>query len=97
MARRIIWSHKAVYVFNRILEFYFQRNGSKIYSSRLNKEIRETISLLIKHPFIGKKTESDHLRVIIKGELKIFYQVGENDILILMIWDSRQDPDSLNL
>ena len=97
MVKRIIWSVKAVSVFSKILDFYYQRNGTKAYSSGLNNEVRETIALLKKHPFLGRKTEFDHVRVLIKGDYKIFYQIMEKEILILMIWDSRQDPTDLNL
>jgi len=46
MVKRIIWTLKAVSVFNKILDYYFQRNGSKVNSSILNKEIKETVNLL---------------------------------------------------
>ena len=97
MARRIIWTLKAISIFTLILEFYYQRNGTKTYSSSLNKEIKKTISLLKSHPFLGRKTESDHVRVLIKGDFKIFYQVEKHDVIILMIWDCRQDPETFHL
>ena len=97
MVKRIIWSVKAVFIFNRILEFYYQRNGNKTYSNRLNKEIKASVALLKKHPFLGRKTETLHLRVLIKGDYKIFYAIFENDIIILMVWDCRLDPESFHL
>jgi toxin YoeB len=96
MVRRIIWSDKAASFFNSILEYYFQRNGTKTYSSNLNREIKEYIALLKKHPLLGRKTETIHVRVLIKGDLKIFYQIGTDEIIILMIWDTRQDPAKLS-
>ena len=97
MVKRIIWSLKAISLFTRILEFYYQRNGTKTYSSSLNKEIKETIALLKKHPFLGRKTGTAHVRALIKGDFKIFYRIDENEIIILMIWDCRQDPETFLL
>jgi len=59
MARRIIWSKLALDVYNKILEFYNQRNGNKIYSRKLNQEIKHTISLLKEQPNLGKVTQTD--------------------------------------
>jgi len=97
MVKRIIWSEKAVAVFNSILEFYYQRNGTKTYCSALTKEIKETINLFKKFPGIGRKTAITNVRVLIKGDMKIFYQITQNEIIILMIWDCRQDPATFPL
>ena len=97
MVRRITWTKKAFTVFQKILEFYYQRNGTKTYSSRLNIEIKELIYLLRKHPFLGRKTEIEDIRVLVKGDYKIFYRVDKSDIVILLVWDCRQNPESLKL
>ena len=97
MVKRIVWTQRAIAIFQNILEYYFVRNGTKTYSSILNKEIKELISFLKKHPFLGRKTEIDHIRVLIKGEYKIFYRIDKQEIIILLIWDCRPNPDSLNL
>ena len=57
MVRRIVWTNRADKIFTQVLKFYIDRNGSKTYSRKLNEEINEIIGLLIKHPFLGKKTE----------------------------------------
>jgi plasmid stabilization system protein ParE len=97
MVKRIIWTNRAVSVFQKILEYYYLRNGTKTYSSNLNKEIKDLVSLLSKHPFLGRKTEMEHLRVLIKGDYKIFYRIEKKEIIILLIWDCRQNPGSLKL
>ena len=96
MVRRIVWTSKADEIFTRILEYYIERNGSKTYSRKLNNEVKEIISLLSKHPFLGAKTEIEDLRVIIQGDYKIFYQVNLKEIIIHLVWDCRQNPDDLN-
>jgi len=97
MARRIIWSDKAEKVFREILEFYYKRNGTKTYSKKLNSEIKKLINLLKKQAFIGKITDNKSIRVLIKGDFKIFYRVEQNEIIILMVWDCRQDINELKL
>jgi len=64
MARRIVWISRADEIFTHILKFYVERNGSKTYSRKLNKEVKEIINLLIKHPFLGTKTDFENLRVL---------------------------------
>lgn len=97
MVRRIIWSEKAKIVFQEILAFYYKRNGTKTYSKKLNSEIKKLISLLKKQAFIGRLTDIDNVRVLIKDNFKIFYKIEQNRIVILLVWDCRQDPNDLKI
>lgn len=97
MARRIIWSKLALDVYNKILEFYNQRNGNKVYSRKLNREIKHTISLLKKQPNLGKVTQIDNIKVLIHGDYKIIYEIRRKEIIITMVWDTRQYPEKLNI
>jgi toxin YoeB len=95
MAKRIIWSRQAERVFNKILEFYIDRNGSKTYSRKLNQEVHDLLSHISRQPFIGIKTENKNIRVVIKGYYKIFYQIEDENLIVLLVWDSRQDQESI--
>jgi plasmid stabilization system protein ParE len=97
MAKRIIWSESAERIFTQILEFYIERNGSKVYSRKLNDEVLTLLSILSKQPFLGIRTEIIDVRLFIKRNYKIFYQIEEEKIIILLIWDCRQNPQGLNL
>lgn len=97
MAKRIVWTSKADAVFTKILEFYSERNGSKTYSRKLNKEIHANIKLLSKYPLLGIKTNQSSIYVLIKGHYKIFYELKLDEIIIHLIWDTRQNPSSLKL
>ena len=48
MAKRIIWTDRADKTFTKILEFYIERNSSKMYSSKLNKEVQALLSVISK-------------------------------------------------
>jgi hypothetical protein len=95
MVKRIIWTKIADEIFTRVLEFYVERNGSKTYSRKLNKEVGEIIYLLRKNPFLGTKTDINGIRVLIKGDYKIFYQIHSKELVIHLVWDCRQNPDDL--
>ncbi len=97
MVRRITWTRKADRVFTSILEFYIRRNVTKTYSRKINSEINKLLNLLTKQPFLGKKTDTENLRVIIHREFKIFYRIELTEIIILMVWDCRQNPEDFKL
>ncbi len=67
MAKGVIWTSQADRIFTKILEFYIERNGSKAFSRKLNNQVNSLISILVKQPFIGTKTEIKGVRVFIKG------------------------------
>ena len=95
MAKRIVWTSKADQIYSEILKFYVQRNGSKTFSKKLNNEVKKLLLLLSRHPFLGKKTGLTNARVLIKGNYKIFYKIYSEELVILLFWDSRQNPEKL--
>jgi toxin YoeB len=96
MVKRIIWSSLASEIYTNILQYYFERNGNKIYSRKLNSRIKKTIFLISNYPYLGRKTEIENVREFYEDNLKIIYQIRPLEIVILMIWDIRQDPENLN-
>jgi len=76
-----------------ILEFYIARNKSKEYSKKLYKLINKEIKLLIKYPELGLKTSEELVRGLIIQDYIIYYEIGEDKIIIHTIWDSRQNPE----
>lgn len=95
--RKIIWSPKARLDLICILDFYFKRNGSIIYSRKLNSRIRSSIRLLVKFADIGFKTDVESIRVLIVGDYYIFYRLNSETVEIITIWDSRQNPASFKI
>ena len=53
--------------------------------------------LLEKHPEIGIKVDVKNMRNLIQGDFGIFYEIKSETIEIITIWDSRQDPEKLNI
>ncbi|MBF9255138.1 type II toxin-antitoxin system RelE/ParE family toxin [Pontibacter sp. 172403-2] len=93
--KRIVWSKEARLDFKATLEFYNERNGSSTYSRKLADEIVNIIEKLQINNFLGSKTSEPQVRVLVKGTFSIFYELKEEEILILVIWDTRRNPDEL--
>ncbi|WP_429412108.1 type II toxin-antitoxin system RelE/ParE family toxin [Roseimarinus sediminis] len=70
-----------------------QRSKSATYSKKLNAEIDKGIKLISRNPLIGTKTDYDTARALITGNYQIIYEIFNQLLLIIMIWDCRQDPD----
>ena len=97
MAKRIIWSTHAVADRIQILDYWYQRIGNKNYSKKLDKSLKEIISTLANFPKLGRKLDDMEERFMVKECYQIFYLEKEDTIEILHIWDSRRNPDDLEL
>ncbi|MBD3749690.1 MAG: type II toxin-antitoxin system RelE/ParE family toxin [Sphingobacteriales bacterium] len=94
---KIAWSIEAKQDLYDILEFYLLRNGNANHSKKLSQNIFSSIQNLIKNPFLGRPTELQNVRVLIKSDYEIIYEKLDQVILIIMIWDSRQNPTKKDL
>ena len=90
---KIEWSTDAKSDLFDILDFYIQRNKSTTYSKKLNAEINKSIKLISRTPLIGTKTDYDTVRALITGDYQIIYEIYDQLLLIVMIWDCRRDPE----
>lgn len=95
--QKIVWSHRARIKLYEVLEFYSERNKSKTYSKKLYTKFSKELSLLLKQPEIGIKTELETVRGLIVDEYILFYEVTSEMIIVHTIWDSRQNPDDLKI
>lgn len=97
MAKQIIWSPRARRELKEILEYWSQRNKSHSYSRKLTKLFKEATQLILEHPNMGKLTTDKTARFKIVRDYLMIYEMIEEKIHILTIWDTRQDPDKLKL
>lgn len=93
--RRIVWSTTAKLQLKAIFEYFNIRNKSKLYSLKLNSLIQTELKILLLQPKIGKKTDSINVRGLLIETYYVFYELNETDIIILSVWDTRQDPKRL--
>src|SRR5690554_5720200 len=97
MAKRVIWSREALADRIQILDYWYQRLGSKEYSRKLDNTFKEVVLLLSHFPFLGRKLENRDERFFIKDHYQVFYLDDEETIKILHIWDTRRDPQDFPL
>ena len=89
---KIEWSIEARLDLIDILEFYIKRNSSNSYSKKLNSKINRSLKLITNNPLIGLKSQIESVRALITVDYQIVYEISDNIILIVMIWDCRRDP-----
>jgi toxin YoeB len=97
MAKRIVWTDKAQSDRFSIFEYWNNRNKSKQYSKKLNSLINETLTVVSKHPLVGKRTDIENVRAKLLRDYLIVYEETENVIVVLTIWDNRRNPVSLEV
>ncbi len=98
MAERIIvWSENAKFELREIFEYFNFRNKSKIYSLKLNRLIQTELKLLLQNPEIGKITNTLNIRGLFIENYYIFYEINQKHIVILSVWDIRQNPERLKI
>lgn len=93
MVRQIVWTLNAQEDRRRIFKYWNNRNKSTIYSKKLNMLFIENLKLVGKRPYIGKRTDKDNVRAKIVKDYMIFYEITDSHIVVLTIWDCRQDPE----
>ena len=95
MAKQVVWSLRAQTDRKEILTYWLLRNKSNSYGKKLNQLFKESIKIIVDFPQIGKLTDDTNTRIKIVKDYLIIYEETETQILILTIWDSRQDPNKL--
>ncbi len=95
MAQRIVWSKEAQDDFLATLGFYAERNGSKTYSEKLAGQIQEAVERLREYPLIGRPTNDEKIRILRQDNYQIYYESNNEEIVILVVWDMRRNPEEL--
>mgnify|MGYP001212068024 FL=1 len=95
MVKQIIWSRRAQNDRKQILEYWRNRNKSNTYSKKLDKRFREALNIIRDYPQVGKHTDDQKARIKIVKDYLLISEETEDSIILLTIWDSRQDPEKL--
>ena len=94
MVRRIEWTHEAQKSKLDILQYWVNRNKSNVFAKKLNKLIYDSLKTIVKFPDLGRPTEISDIKYIIVRDYDIFYRELTDSIHVLLIWDSRRNPNS---
>lgn len=95
MAKKVVWSLRARRDRKDIFNYWNKRNKSNHYSIHLNQLFRDAVSIISNSPKIGKITEEENIRIKIVRDYLIIYEEFENEIHILTIFSSHQNPANL--
>jgi hypothetical protein len=93
--RELIWSKHADIQLYELLVFFKNRNKSNVYSAKLYKRFNAELEKTLTIPDIGIKTRLKNIRGLIAGNYILYYEIFEDRIIVLKIWDCRKDPDKL--
>ena len=93
MVERLVWSVLAQKQKKEIFDYWNKRNKSKIYSRKLNKLFNKESEMLLFYPNIGYETNFENVRIKLIIDYRLVYQIKENEIRILTIWDTRRNPE----
>jgi plasmid stabilization system protein ParE len=94
MVRRLIWSIEARNSRKKIFDYWNNRNKSKVYSRKLNLLFNTNLKIVIQLPEFGKPTFQENTKFIITSHFEIIYKITPNEIVVLDIWDTRQNPQN---
>jgi plasmid stabilization system protein ParE len=95
--RKVVWTKDSEVQLQGILEFFTLRNKSSVYSRKLYKKFKTELLSVSKKPELGIKTQLDQIRGLIIEDYILFYEILEDRIVILNVWDCRQNPVKLNI
>ena len=95
--RKLIWSPQSKIELLDILDYYKKRNGNANYSRKLYTQIQELLELCRTHSFIGKRTDIENVRLLIVDNFLLFYEIEDTKLIVLTIWDSRRNPNDLQI
>ena len=96
---KVFWSDFSIKILIEIHKFYKEQAGLKI-ADKIKTGIFKSTKQLIKHPFSGQeelllKSLNQGHRYIVEGNYKIIYKPIPEGILIVDIFDSRQNPTKI--
>jgi toxin YoeB len=94
--RKINWSSNALMDLLEIIQYYNNRNKSKIYSTKLNSEIKlilKTIDFTVSLP---QKTAIPNLFYFTHKHITVCFEIHENELKIQLVIDDRRNPQLIN-
>src|SRR5690606_7251879 len=96
--REIKWTLRARVERDEILDFWYLKNKSILYSEKLNTLFWTTISLIAEHPEAGKTLNKERaIYYILVKSYRIYYHFTAKEFTVLSIWDTRRNPEKIKI
>lgn len=94
----LLWSSEALKNLESIF-LYLEQNWTQRELKKFAKLLDKQMKLIEGNPFLFEKSEKsiDIRRSVLTKHITIYYQIKFSEIQILTLFDSRQNPDKLNL
>ncbi len=95
MVEQVVWNKRAAKIFNEIVD-YLLENVSEASAENFINNTFELIDKLRKYPEIGRKSKiKETVRQYKIDKFKrLYYRIHGNKLIIVYIFDQRQNPDS---
>lgn len=95
--RKIVWTKNSEIQLKEILIYFKNRNKSSHYSIKLYRQFKDKLKIVADKPELGIQTKFEKVRGLIVGDYILFYEILEDRILVLKVWDCRQNPENLDI
>lgn len=97
MAAKLTWSERADRELHDILCYWENRNGSPTYSTKLYGLINHSLEMVCSFSLSGQMTTTEGVRSVIVKDYRILYELRPDEIYVMTIFDTRQDPKKLEV
>ena len=96
---KVIWTRSALLELQEIYEYYLENVGFQM-AENIRKAVLTSTKQLGENPLSGiseKKLsdEGKEYRSIIRGHYKIIYRIGNDELKVVDVFDTRQNPPKL--
>lgn len=98
----VVFSSEYYISIEEIYSFWEDYTKSNSYTKKINQEIERTIEIIKENPngfsIVKGHTKLKNVRAVnILGVFSLFYQVREENILMLLLWDNRRNPENIKI
>ena len=93
MAKIIVnWSERATDELYETLDYYTARNKSKVYSTKLHKEIQTVLKSLDFSIALPQRTTKPNIFNFTHKHISVFFSFLDNTIFVKSVSDDRRNP-----
>jgi toxin YoeB len=93
MVKKIRWTTASIIDRTIIYKYWMERNQSDVYPEKLEQLFEKSAEMISNFPNIGIKTKYRNVFSKLVRSYKIFYRIEGDEIQVLRVWDTRQNPD----
>ena len=89
---KVIWIKNAELQMFDIMDYYFERNKSTIYSLKLYSEIKLKLQNLDFSVVLPQKTSIENLYYFTHNHISVMFFIEQKTLIVHIIWDERREP-----